>query len=75
MSQIIKEIPKTYLSELGESSVKLAFESDQPIAQKTKDLDRNPNTLYTWINKHLKPNTANEQKLSEKPKIKVIKLP
>ena len=48
----------TYTSEFKESTVKLALESDQPIAQTARDLGVNPNTIHTWINKYSKPKTA-----------------
>ena len=47
--------PNTYTSEFKESSVKLALESDQPIAQTARDLGVNSNTMHTWINKYSKP--------------------
>ena len=50
--------PNIYSSEFRESSVKLALESDQPIAQTARDLGVNPNTIHTWINKYSKPKTA-----------------
>lgn len=40
---------KVYPSEFKESSVKLALESKNPIAQTARELGINPNTLYTWI--------------------------
>jgi transposase len=39
--------PNSYTSEFKESAVKLAIESDQPIAQTARDLGLNPNTLHT----------------------------
>ena len=47
--------PNTYTSEFKESAVKLALESDQPIAQTARDLGVNSNTIHTWINKYSKP--------------------
>src|SRR5262252_2744821 len=41
-----------YLAEFKERAVKLAVESEQPIAQTARDLGVNENTLYTWIGKH-----------------------
>ena len=53
MSQIVKP---PYTPEFRESSVKLAVESDQSVAQTARDLGVNENTLHTWINKyHQKP--------------------
>ncbi len=50
--------PNTYTSEFKESTVKLALESDQPIAQTARDLGVNPNTIHTWISKYSQPKTA-----------------
>ena len=38
-----------YSPEFKVSSVKLALESDQSIAQTARDLGVNPSTLHTWI--------------------------
>lgn len=53
-----KEKPKIYPPEFRESSVKLAIESDQSIAQTAKELGINPNTLHTWISKYSKPSQS-----------------
>ena len=53
-----KEKPKLYPAEFRESSVKLAIESDQPIAQTARELGINPNTLHTWISKYSKPGAS-----------------
>lgn len=45
----------TYSSEFKESSVKLAIQSKQPIAQTARELGINANTLYTWIDKYSQP--------------------
>jgi transposase len=50
-----QEKPKTYTPEFRESAVKLANESDKPIAQIARDLGINENTLHTWINKYSRP--------------------
>ena len=50
-----QEKPKIYPAEFRESSVKLANESDQPIAQTARDLGINPNTLYGWISQYSQP--------------------
>ena len=50
-----QEKPKVYTAEFRESSVKLAIESDKPIAQTARDIGVNENTLYTWINKYSRP--------------------
>jgi len=44
-----------YPSEFRESSIKLALESDQPIAHTAKNLGINVNTLHTWISKYSAP--------------------
>ena len=46
-----KEKMKPYSAEFKERAVKLAIESDQPIAQTARDLGVNENTLHTWIAK------------------------
>jgi transposase len=48
----------TYTSEFRESSVKLALELDQPIAQTARDLGVNTNTLHTWVNKYTQSTAA-----------------
>ncbi len=50
-----QEKPKTYTAEFRASAVKLANESDKPIAQTARDLGVNENTLHTWINKYSRP--------------------
>ena len=45
-----KQQKNNYSSEFKVSSVKLALESDQPIAQTARDLGIKDSTLYTWIN-------------------------
>ncbi len=45
---------KSYTSEFRESSVKLALDSDQPIAVTARELGVNENTLHTWIKKYSK---------------------
>ena len=51
----IRPKAKSYKAEFKESSVKLAINSKQPIAQTAKELGINANTLYTWIDKYSKP--------------------
>ncbi len=60
MSEETKK-PNSYTSEFKESAVKLAIESDQPIAATARDLGVNVNTLHTWISKYSKP----KQQLAE----------
>jgi transposase len=55
-----QEKPKTYTAEFRASAVKLANESDQPIAQTAKDLGVNANTLHTWIGKYSRPQSADK---------------
>jgi transposase len=43
-----KPAVKSYSAECKERAVKLAVESDQPIAQTARDLGVNENTLHTW---------------------------
>ena len=44
-----KPAMKSYPAAFKERAVKLAVESDQPIAQTARDLGVNENTLQTWI--------------------------
>jgi transposase len=55
-----QEKPKTYAPEFRESAVKLATESDKPVAQTARDLGINENTLHTWIGKYSRPLEANK---------------
>jgi transposase len=43
---------RKYPAEFKERAVKLAVESDQPIAQTACDLGVNENTLHTWSGKY-----------------------
>src|SRR5499426_2976291 len=43
---------KKYPAEFKERAVKLAVESEQPIAQTARDLGVNEHTLYTWSGKY-----------------------
>ena len=45
-----KQLKNNYSPEFRASSVRLALESDQPIAQTARDLGIKDNTLYTWVN-------------------------
>ena len=47
-----KPVIKSDPAECKERAVKLAVESDQPIAQTARDLGINENTLHTWIGKY-----------------------
>jgi transposase len=50
-----QEKPKVYTAEFRESAVKLANESDKPIAHTARDIGVNENTLHTWISKYSRP--------------------
>jgi transposase len=50
-----QEKPKIYTAEFRESAVKLANESDKPIAHTARDIGVNENTLHTWISKYSRP--------------------
>jgi len=50
-----KRVTNSYSSEFKESAIKLALESDQPIAETARELGVNINTLHTWIGKYSKP--------------------
>ena len=47
-----KQQAKPYSAEFKERAVKLAVESDQPVAQTARDLGINENTLHTWLSKY-----------------------
>src|SRR6266566_3935185 len=47
-----KPVMNGYPAEFKERAVKLAVESEQPIAQTARDLGVNENTLHTWIGKY-----------------------
>jgi transposase len=47
-----KPAMKWYPAAFKERAVKLAVESDQPIAQTARDLGVNENTLHTWSGKY-----------------------
>jgi transposase len=49
-----------YTAEFRESAVKLAAESDKPVAQTAGDLGINENTLHTWIGKYTRPLDTNK---------------
>ena len=53
-----------YAAEFKERAVKLAVESDQPIAQTARDLGVNENTLHTWIGKYHRA-TRQEQEVND----------
>src|SRR5262249_1625565 len=53
-------MPRQYSAASKERAVKLAVESEQPIAQTARDLGINENTLHTWIGKYHR--TARQEK-------------
>jgi transposase len=55
-----QEKPKMYTDEFRESAVKIANESDKPIAHTARDLGINENTLHTSINKYSRPLESNK---------------
>ena len=52
---------RPYPAEFKERAVKLAIESDQPIAQTARDLGVNENTLHTWIGKYHRAERQEQQ--------------
>jgi transposase len=53
-----------YTSEFRENAIKLALESDQPIAHTANNLGVNVNTLHTWISKYGPP-SENQSSFNE----------
>jgi transposase len=56
-----KPAAKSYPAEFKERAVKLAVESDQPIAQTARDLGVNENTLPTWMGKYHRAERQEQQ--------------
>jgi transposase len=52
---------RKYPAEFKERAVKLAVESEQPIAQTARDLGINENTLHTWIGKYHRAERQEQQ--------------
>jgi transposase len=52
-----------YPLEFRTSAVKLAIESDQPVAQIARDLGINDNTLCNWINEYSNSNKINQNNM------------
>jgi transposase len=52
---------KSYPAACKERAVKLAVESDQPIAQTTRDLGVHENTLHTWMGKYHRASRQEQQ--------------
>lgn len=50
-----QEKPKTYAPEFRESAVKLATESDKPVAQIARDLGINEALVHKLIDAHISP--------------------
>ena len=55
---------RKYPAAFKERAVKLAVESEQPIAQTARDLGVNENTLHTWIGKYHRA-TRQEQEVND----------
>src|SRR5262249_4385068 len=53
--------PRKYPAEFKERAVKLAVESEQPIAQTARDLGVNANTLHTWLGKYHRAERQEQQ--------------
>ena len=56
----------SYSSQFKQDAVKLAVESDQPVAQTARDLGINANSLYTWITKYHQPESSTSKGSGEK---------
>ena len=56
---------KKYPAEFKESSVKLAVESEESVAQVARNLGINVNTLHTWLNKYHKPKNDNHSSVND----------
>jgi transposase len=52
---------RKYHAELKERAVKLAVESEQPMAQTARDLGVHENTLHTWIGKYHRAERREQQ--------------
>ena len=52
---------KKYPAEFKERAVKLAVESEQPIAQTARDLGVNAHTLHTWIGQYPRAECQEQQ--------------
>lgn len=55
----------SYSTQFKQDAVKLAVESDQPVAQTARNLGVNPNSLYNWIAKYHKPETPTNKGAGE----------
>jgi transposase len=58
-------LTKQYPAAFKERAVKLAVESDQPIAQTARDLGVNENTLHTWIGTYHRAERQEQQVQAE----------
>ena len=56
----------SYSSQFKQDAVKLAVESDLPVAQTARNLGVNPNSLYTWIAKYHQPESPSNKGTGEK---------
>ena len=59
---------KKYPAAFKERAVKLAVESEQPIAQTARDLGVNENTLHTWIGKYHRVERQKKRAEEKNPK-------
>ena len=63
---------RKYPAELKERAVKLAVESEQPIAQTARDLGVNAHTLHTWIGQYHRAERQ-EQQVQDEPLYEELK--
>jgi len=61
-----KKNSNPYTPEFKESAVKLAIESDQPIAKTARELGVSVSTLHTWVSKYTKVADHEPQQRSDK---------
>ena len=61
MCAISQPTTTKYPAAFKERAVKLAVESEQPIAQTARDLGVNENTLHTWIGKYHRAERQEQQ--------------
>jgi transposase len=66
------EKKKPYSAGFKERAVKLAVETDQPIAQTARDLGLNENTLPTWLSKDHR-REAGQQQVNGEPLYEELK--
>ena len=59
-----KDKAPPYSAEFKERAVKLAIESDQPMAHTARDLGVNESTMHTWISKYYEGSTRDAGRAS-----------